>query len=42
MVDFIFHILGICPDHFNHFNMIDLPLQDLTHLFNHLKNLFKK
>jgi len=24
MWDFILHILGICPDHFTHFNLVDL------------------
>ena len=40
MINTIMHVIGICPDSLDHFNLASLaniPMTELTHLINSLK-----
>ena len=32
MIQQLLHLIGLCPDHFTHANILDAPLQDLYNL----------
>jgi len=36
----ILHMIGLCPDHFSHFNLFDMPWQDILNFIFNTK--FKK
>jgi hypothetical protein len=42
MLQTILHMLGLCPDHFNHINLLDMPWQDILNFFNQVKAYFRK
>lgn len=42
MMEAILHMIGLCPDHFNHLNMVDAPWQELLNIFNQFKSIFRK
>jgi len=42
MFEAFLHLIGLCPDHFNHINFLDAPWQDLLMIFNQIKSIFRK
>ena len=54
MIQQLLHLIGLCPDHFTHANILDAPLQDLYNLsimekfklknilYNSIQNKIKK
>lgn len=41
MLETLMHLFGFCPDHFAHFNLLELPLQDLSNFVNNIINNIK-
>jgi hypothetical protein len=42
MIQSILHIIGICPDHFNHVNLFDIPYQEILNFINQVKLPLRK
>lgn len=42
MIESLLHLVGLCPDHFNHINVIDIALMISTFgLYPYIKNKLK-